>query len=55
MINRILKTKTQEKIETITGAEFLTSLLSELGVDTIFGYPGAPILPIFAKQYQHRS
>ena len=47
MINRILKTKTQEKIETITGAEFLTSLLSELGVDTIFGYPGAPILPIY--------
>ena len=30
-----------------TGAELLVKTLSELGVRTIFGYPGVAILPIY--------
>lgn len=32
---------------TVSGAQYLVNLLTECGIDTIFGYPGAPILPIY--------
>lgn len=46
MINysKQLKTNTSTKI---SGGEFLVNLLINENVDTIFGYPGAPILPIY--------
>ena len=35
--------------EHITGAEALLNCLVEEGVDTIFGYPGGAIMPIYDK------
>lgn len=35
--------------EMITGAEVLLKLLIEEGVDTIFGYPGGAIMPVYDK------
>jgi len=36
-------------IERITGAEALLNCLVEEGVDTIFGYPGGAIMPVYDK------
>ena len=33
----------------ITGAEALLECLIEEGVDTIFGYPGGAIMPVYDK------
>jgi acetolactate synthase I/II/III large subunit len=33
--------------ETITGAEAVLKSLIEEGVDTIFGYPGGAIMPVY--------
>src|SRR6201985_2277713 len=38
----------ETKTETLTGAEILVRALVDQGVDTIFGYPGGPALPIYA-------
>ncbi len=35
----------------ITGSEALLRILTEEGVDTIFGYPGGAIMPIYDKLY----
>ena len=35
----------------ITGAEALLHSLIEEGVDTIFGYPGGTIMPLYDKLY----
>ena len=35
--------------EHITGAEALLKCLVEEGVDTIFGYPGGAIMPVYDK------
>lgn len=40
-----IKTNTVNK--TISGADCFVKTLSQNGVDTIFGYPGAPILPLY--------
>lgn len=32
---------------TVSGAQYLVNLLLESGIDTVFGYPGAPILPVY--------
>lgn len=37
--------------EVRTGAELLCSLLMQAGVDTIFGYPGGAVLPIYDALY----
>ncbi len=34
-------------IETMTGAEIVVRALVDQGVDTIFGYPGGAVLPIY--------
>ncbi|MBQ3539629.1 MAG: biosynthetic-type acetolactate synthase large subunit [Bacteroidaceae bacterium] len=39
----------------ITGAEALMRALMNEGVDTIFGYPGGSIMPVFDAMYDHRS
>ncbi|MBQ2778693.1 MAG: biosynthetic-type acetolactate synthase large subunit [Bacteroidaceae bacterium] len=40
--------------EIITGAEALMRALMNEGVDTIFGYPGGSIMPVFDAMYDHR-
>ncbi|MEM7404518.1 MAG: biosynthetic-type acetolactate synthase large subunit [Pseudomonadota bacterium] len=37
----------------ITGAEAVAATLAELEVDTIFGYPGGAIMPIYDALYDH--
>ena len=41
--------------EKITGSEALLRSLINEGVDTIFGYPGGSIMPVFDALYDHRS
>ena len=36
----------------LTGAEILTEVLIEQGVDTIFGYPGGAVLNIYDTLYK---
>ncbi|MBL8646972.1 MAG: acetolactate synthase 3 large subunit, partial [Sphingosinicella sp.] len=38
-----------------TGAENLIQALTELGVDTVFGYPGGAVLPIYDALFQQNS
>src|SRR5580700_12215485 len=37
----------EAKTETLTGAEIVVRALVDQGVDTIFGYPGGAVLPIY--------
>ncbi len=39
----------------ISGSEILMRTLKEEGVDTIYGYPGGAIMPVFDALYSHRS
>ncbi len=41
--------------EYITGAEALMRSLERQGVDTLFGYPGGSIIPVFDALYDHRD
>lgn len=41
--------------EIITGAEALIRSLIAEGVDTIFGYPGGAIIPVFDRLYDYRQ
>ncbi|MBR2638228.1 MAG: biosynthetic-type acetolactate synthase large subunit [Bacteroidaceae bacterium] len=41
--------------EIITGAEALMRSLMNEGVDTIFGYPGGSIMPVFDAMFDHRE
>ena len=41
--------------ERITGCEALLRSLINEGVDTIFGYPGGSIMPVFDALYDHRN
>lgn len=41
--------------ELVTGAEALMRSLMNEGVDTIFGYPGGSIMPVFDAMYDHRE
>ena len=46
----------QEVIANIkTGADLLVEALAEHEVDTIFGYPGGAVLPIYDALYRHES
>ncbi|HZB62205.1 MAG TPA: acetolactate synthase 3 large subunit [Microvirga sp.] len=38
--------------ETMTGAEMVVRALQDQGVDTIFGYPGGAVLPIYDAMFQ---
>ena len=40
--------------EIITGAEAMMRSLEHQGVDTLFGYPGGSIMPVFDALYDHR-
>ena len=39
----------------LSGADILVQCLVDLGVDTVFGYPGGAVLPIYDAIYQHSS
>ncbi|MBV7272696.1 biosynthetic-type acetolactate synthase large subunit [Clostridiaceae bacterium UIB06] len=39
----------------LTGAEVLLECLKEQGIDTIFGYPGGAVLPIYDALYKNRE
>ena len=39
----------------LSGAEILARVLIEQGVDTVFGYPGGSVLPIYDALYDHRD
>ena len=39
----------------LTGAETLVRVLTELGVDTIFGYPGGAVLPIYDALFKQSA
>lgn len=41
--------------ETIPGSEILIRSLLAEGVDTIFGYPGGAIMPVFDALYDHKN
>ncbi len=41
--------------ETMTGAEMVVRALKDQGVDTIFGYPGGAVLPIYDAIFQQNS
>ena len=42
-----------EQNNLITGAEALLKALVDEGVDTIFGYPGGQIMPVYDKLYYY--
>lgn len=44
----------QQPIE-ITGSEAVIRSLIEEGVETIFGYPGGAIMPVYDALYDYRS
>ncbi len=46
------KTVTSEKTKRMSGAEMVIEALVEQGVDTIFGYPGGAVLPIYDALFQ---
>jgi len=41
--------------EVITGSEILIRSLLAEGVDTLFGYPGGAIMPVFDALYDHKN
>lgn len=45
----------KEKKEQISGSEAVVRSLIAEGVDTIFGYPGGAIMPIFDALYDHKN
>ena len=40
--------------ETLTGAEIVLRALADQGVDTVFGYPGGAVLPIYDAIYSQQ-
>lgn len=40
---------------TMTGAEMVLKALVDQGVDTIFGYPGGAVLPIYDELFQQNK
>src|SRR5690625_302533 len=47
-----LENKEKQTNKSITGADLFVELLVEQGVDTIFGYPGGAVLPIYDALYR---
>ncbi len=43
------------KTKTITGADMVIEALAEQGVDTVFGYPGGAVLPIYDAIFQQKK
>jgi acetolactate synthase I/II/III large subunit len=45
----------KEKVKHMSGAEIFLESLKEEGVDTIFGYPGGAVLPIYDSLYDEKN
>ena len=41
-------------MHTRTGAAIVLDTLESLGVETVFGYPGGAIMPLYDALYDHR-
>ena len=41
--------------KTMTGAKMVVQALIDQGVDTVFGYPGGAVLPIYDEIFQQNS
>ncbi len=59
-MNREKQTQTvmsppSEEAGTIQGSEILIRSLIAEGVDTMFGYPGGAIMPVFDALYDHKD
>src|SRR3546814_16164302 len=39
----------------MSGADMVVQALVDLGVDTVFGYPGGAVLPIYDALFQHAT
>ena len=50
-----ISTMTQSEPIEMTGAEILVRAMQEQGVETIFGYPGGAVLPIYDALYQQEQ
>jgi acetolactate synthase I/II/III large subunit len=48
-----IKLGTEFNVAEKSGADILIETLLELGVDTVFGYPGGAVLPIYDALFQH--
>lgn len=46
---------TQSKIQTMNGAKLVINTLKDLGVDTIFGYPGGVVLELYDELYKQKD
>ena len=46
-VHQPIEADTETETETMTGAEMVVRALLDQGVDTIFGYPGGAVLPIY--------
>jgi acetolactate synthase-1/2/3 large subunit len=63
MINKNIQTpdpisspeKREQETEIISGSEILIRSLLAEGVDTMFGYPGGAIMPVFDALYDHKQ
>ena len=49
------KTKTEKAPEAMTGAGIVIQALIDQGVDTIFGYPGGAVLPIYDELFKQKK
>lgn len=47
--------QTETKVRTLSGADIVMEALAEQGVDTIFGYPGGAVLPIYDAIYRQKK
>ena len=41
--------------QTMSGAKMVVQALIDQGVDTVFGYPGGAVLPIYDEIFQQNS
>jgi acetolactate synthase I/II/III large subunit len=51
----VLNPAAAPKPRRMTGADMVMEALAEQGVDTIFGYPGGAVLPIYDAMYQQQK
>ena len=51
----IIEIKKHPKAKEMTGAEMVIQALVDQGVDTIFGYPGGAVLPIYDEIFQTKK
>ncbi|MEX0720214.1 MAG: biosynthetic-type acetolactate synthase large subunit [Balneolaceae bacterium] len=52
---KIKPRKVKPETEVITGAEAIIRILNEESVDTIFGYPGGAIMPVYDALYDYED